>query len=164
MQRFLLAMLLACSTTSLATTVYKTVDENGVVSFSDTPTEADAEVVKIATPPAQSPEKHLADLEAMRETTDRMAEDRREREKHRAELRQLAAQNSIPQYPVQPVSNDYYYPIYSPRYPGNGRPPYHPGHRPEPEHPIARPPLLPDSGPVRPNNSQLMRPMLTPHR
>jgi len=164
MYRLIPAILLLCSTTALATTVYKTVDENGVVSFSDTPQEKDAEVLKISTPEPQSPEEHLANLEAMRETTDRMAEDRREREKHRAELKELAARNQAPQYPPQQNYSDYYYPINSRSYRRHGQPPYDPGYRPKPEHPIAHPPLLPNGGGNRSTNSQLMRPMVSSRR
>ena len=159
-----LTALLLCSAAVFATTVYKTVDENGVVSFSDKPQEKDVEVLKISTPEPQSPEEHMANLEAMRETTDRMAEDRREREKHRAELKELTARNQSPQYPVQQNYNDYYYPINSGRYRRHGRPPYHPGYRPKPEHPIARPPLLPGGGSNRSTNSQLMRPIVSSRR
>lgn len=163
MYRLIPPMLLLCGTSVLATTVYKTVDAKGVVSFSDTPQEEDAEELTISTSAPQSPEDHLANLEAMRETTDRMAEDRREREKHRAELKELAARNRAPQPPQQNYS-DYYYPINSGNYRRRGRPPYHPGYGPGPEHPIAHPPLLPNGGTSRSSNSQLMRPMVSSRR
>lgn len=144
----------------MATTVYKSVDENGVVSFSDSSTLGEeAELVHIATPPAQPAGDQAANLEAMRETTDRMAADRREREKHRA---QMKAQARMPQSTIVPgymdsystsVGSGYYYPP--------GRPPWHPGYRPKPEHPIVRPPLSHTSSTFRGANSQLMRPMLS---
>lgn len=163
MNKLISAFFILWTSTSLATTVYKTVDENGVVSFSDSSTQGEeAEVMHIATPPAQPTGDQAANLEAMRETTDRMAADRREREKHRAELKELA---SAPQNTAAPGYIDssstvsgggYYYPP--------GRPPWHPGHRPKPEQPIVRPPLLPASSVFRGANSQLMRPMLSSGR
>lgn len=143
--------------------VYKTVDENGVVSFSDTPPadEQEVEVLQIDAPPAQAPEDHLEQLNAMRETTDRMAADRREREKHRAELREINARS---QQAAEPQVVEYrnttdYWPVYgAPVYGHPGRPPYRPGYRPKPEHPIARPPVRPAA--PGGSNSQLMRPIL----
>ena len=85
----------------------------------------------------------------MRETTDRMANDRMAREKHRAEMRELQVQTEAARLPG--YSDDYYedntiysgYSGYSNYYnypkrrhwrrPGHGRP----------THPIARPPLRP---------------------
>lgn len=155
--------LLFCSVAGFATTVYKTVDENGAVSFSDKSSAEDAEVLKVSTPPPQAPEEYIANLEAMRETTDRMARDRREREKHRAELKEIAARDAAQQAQNQPIYTGYY-PGYSGAYRYRGRPPYRPGFRPKPEHPIAHPPLRSDPGPFRPLNSQLMRPMLPSSR
>ena len=157
MNKLIFLILLMWAAPGLATTVYKTVDENGVVSFSDTSTEAGAEVLEITVAPPRSVENHLKNLEAMRKTTDRMADDRREREKHRAQLKEMEAR-SVP--PLQPAYNEgatvisggYYYPP--------GRPPWRPGYRPKPEHPIVYPPLRPDSNAFRGANSQLMRPML----
>ena len=174
--------LLLC-TPVIADTVYKTVDDKGVVSFSDTPPEGDPEVesFQIATPPPQDAEVAQQRLDDMRETTDRMAADRREREKHRAEMQELQA-TAAPQQPQQQQYssgyNDYYPPIYTSsnvrrrNYYGNT--PWHPNYRPRPEHPIARPPIRPGAGnrpQNRPNgnintgsNSQLMRPMVSPRR
>ena len=174
---------------ALGATVYRTVDENGVVSFSDAPPEGDpmAESITIDTPQPQSPEAARQRLEDMRETTDRMASDRREREKHRAEMRELQARSQpAPQTGYsERYDDDYYYPVYTSsrvhRRSSYGGTPWRPGHRPDvgirpprPEHPIARPPLRPGIGyrPVnRPqgnvnlgSNSQLMRPIVSPRR
>ena len=176
--RLALPILLLLSVPVAAQTVFRTVDENGVVSFSDTPPEGDAAVesITIDTPQAQSPEAAQQRLEDMRETTDRMAADRREREKHRAEMRELQAR-SQPPAPTTYTSDYYdYYPAFTNRrvvrrsvsgglgyYGGTPwRPDYRPGHdrpghdrpghdrpghdRPRPEHPIARPPLRPGLG------------------
>jgi TolA-binding protein len=161
MNRIILVFLMLWTSVGLAaTTVYKTVDENGVVSFSDSNSQGEAaEVVHIDTPPVQPAGDQTANLEAMRETTDRMAEDRREREKHRAEIKELsrpsqnaAAPEYIDSYSTA-VGGGYYYPP--------GGPPWRPGHRPKPEHPIVRPPLSHTSSAFRGSNSQLMRPMLS---
>jgi Domain of unknown function (DUF4124) len=149
-------------------TVYKTVDEQGVVSFSDTPPAdaADAEKLQIDTPVPQPTGEYEKNLEAMRETTDRMAEDRRAREKHRAEMRELAARSGSQGQAAQPAQYDHYLPSYSYSSSGHyrpGRPPWRPGYRPKPEHPIARPPHRPVQRPehTRPTqgNAQLMRPI-----
>ena len=165
-----LLIVLACGAVAMGqATVYKSVDEHGVVTFSDTPpADADsAERVEIHAPPPSSTGEYEANLEAMRETTDRMAADRREREKHRAELRESQARAAAYRNPPEP--EPYRYDNYISGYDRGwgyyqpGKPPWRPGHRPRPEHPIARPPhrLPPDDGLSRPtdNNSQLMRPI-----
>ncbi len=175
MQKLLPPLLLLCTLGALsaqADTVYKSIDETGAVSFSDTPPEqgVTAETLEIITPQPSSTEDSLANLEAMRETTDRMAADRREREKHRAEMRELNARTQASQQAMVDTTDyvDYYYPIYTgynnrPHYPH--RPPYRPpGLRPKPEHPIARPPLRARSGGSASNNSQLMRPITSGRR
>ena len=151
------------------TTVYRHVDENGVVTFSDTPPDAsvEAEEMRIQAQTAQDPNAYLQNLDAMRESTDRMVADRQERERHRSELRQINAESSqqSPQTYSEPYP-DYVnvWPVYSaPVYgrPGRpGKPPWRPGYRPKPEHPIARPPYpVQPTVPVAGGNSQLMRPI-----
>ena len=161
----LLPLLLICCTSAWGATVFRSVDENGVVTFSDTPPEGGvpAETMEIDTPPPQDPEAHAAQLDAMRETTDRMVEDRMARERHRAEMREIEARTQAYQAPPQPVYDPYtsYAPVtYTRRYRGIHRPPWRPGHRPRPEHPIARPPLRPVHPPGGPND-QLMRPVVS---
>ncbi len=143
-----------------AQTVYRTV-ENGVVTFSDTPPEA-GEVEMINLPELPPADSELLDtrLAAMRETTDRMAADRREREKHRAELRALQA--SAPEFETQrSVVVGSYWPVT-----GNGwrpaRPPFHrPPYRPKPT-PLPHPP--PGWSVMKPGNAQLMRPIVSSRR
>ncbi|MEP4484242.1 MAG: DUF4124 domain-containing protein [Halioglobus sp.] len=149
-------------------TVYKSVDKDGNVTFSDSPP-ADAEVtqeLQVNAPQPQPAGDQQQALEDMRETTDRMAADRREREKHRAEMKEMNARNSavVSTGSEQPSSDyDDYYPVvpgYSTRsryYHG----PHRPGYKPKPEHPIARPPLQ-HQGIT--NNQQLMRPMVSGNR
>lgn len=147
--------------------VYKTVDEQGVVSFSDVPPEGGAasEEVEVHAPAPQPTGEYLENLEAMRETTDRMAEDRRAREKHRAEMRELAARTEAQRAAAEPqvIEVERYLPSYGGGYYRPGMPPWRPGHRPRPEPPIVRPPVQVPAEPTRPTegNSQLMRPILT---
>ena len=132
-----------------ATTVYKTVDARGRVSFSDQPPASDAavEVLDYSMPTVRPSPMDTARLEAMRETTDRMAADRREREAHRAKLRAEARAAQAAANPA-PAYDDYYYPYRTVARrggvlrPGLGHPPL----RPRP--PIARPPGL--KPPLRP--------------
>jgi hypothetical protein len=166
-QQFLILTLLGSSLV-ISDTVYKSVDENGAISFSDIPPENgdETEKLQLVTPQPSSSGESLANLEAMRETTDKMAADRREREKHRAEMRELQASKQS-----KTASNtdyiDDYYPIYTGydnrRY-YNHRPPYRPGLHPKPEYPIARPPIRPRSGGAGSSNSQLMRPITSSRR
>ena len=81
---FALVLVLLGSVPVLAATVYKTVDENGVVSYSDTAPAQDqqAEVMVIDVQAPADDELAQEQLEAMRETTDRMVTDRQQREKH----------------------------------------------------------------------------------
>ena len=105
---------------------------------------AAALVVAIATSLPGAPASAQEQLEAMRETTDRMVADRQQREKHRAELRQLQAEKTRQTQVIEySEPTDYSYSrsgVYSGYYP---YPVYRPGagHRPRP--PIARPPMRP---------------------
>jgi hypothetical protein len=145
LNRWLWALPLLCCLPGEAATIYKTVDENGMVSFSDTlpPGDTPVETVIIeeqAAPPSELTEQRLKD---MRETTDRMVADRMAREEHRAELRRLEAEAEA-QQSAQEVSEYYDYPTV---YWGNT---YDPVRRPwrrhdhrRPAQPIAGPPLRP---------------------
>lgn len=145
---WLFALLLLCCLPGYAATIYKSIDENGVVSFSDTrPAEhLLLETVVIDEQRSPSSEQTQQRLQDMRETTDRMVADRMARERHRAELRQLDAQTNA-QQAARDLSNRVdssptftgvnTWPVYQPWRP------WRPGHRPRPDHPIARPPLRP---------------------
>ncbi len=122
----LVASTAMCSAvTASSTTVFRSVDENGVITFSDTmPDNATSvETVELAVTPAADAETTARQLQEMRATTDRMVADRQAREQHRAKLRReqrqeqslaaamrreqdatLAAQRPQP----------YYYPTYTP--------------------------------------------------
>jgi hypothetical protein len=155
--RYCLPALFLTVSMSQAATVYRTVDENGVVSFSDSPpqSEVPVEEVELNVPPVQSGDEYVENLQAMRETTDRMAADRREREKHRAQMRELEARVSAYEAPPQQDYRDYasyypnYYPVYRPRRPIHGKPPWRPSHpivKPISGEPVVRPPLRPGYG------------------
>jgi Domain of unknown function (DUF4124) len=148
--RWLPALSLVCLAPTFAATVYKTVDETGVVSFSDTPP-AEGIAVETVVIEEQAPVSGALTeqrLEDMRETTDRMVADRLAREKHRAEMRAIELQSNAQQSSRETI--EYYdtptvYPDYA-RYPvrRHWRTPNHP------QHPIVRPPLLPPARPGLP--------------
>ena len=96
-----------------ATTIYKSVDAQGRVTYSDQPP-VENTVVDILEYTQTAPTLAADDaarLAEMRETTDRMAADRREREASRARVRQQRVTTQIVQVQQEP----YYYPIYSRR-------------------------------------------------
>jgi len=139
------ALSILCCLPVCSATIYKSVDENGVVIFSDTMPPEDVLVetleIEVQAPPEGLEAQRLQD---MRETTDRMVADRMAREKHRAELRQLDAQTEA-QQSSQDVA-DYYEPttIYTGGYYGYPiRRPWRRHDHPRPNHPVTRPPLRP---------------------
>jgi hypothetical protein len=136
---------LLCCLPAFAATVYKSVDDNGVVSFSDTLPTGDVlvETVVIEEQAPPSTDTSQQRLEEMRATTDRMVADRMAREKHRAELREMNARENAPPAP-QELETYYETPFIYTGYAGDNRYPprrnwRHPQH---PQHPIA-PPLRP---------------------
>lgn len=147
---------------SQSTTVYKTVDPQGHVSFSDiAPTDSsDTEIIELKLIAPSSSADAQQRLEEMRQSTDRMASARREREQARAALQQQQSHH-------EPSVNVYREVIYQP---------YIMPLPPRPQHqqpPHTRPPLM--TGPQSSNqrerlrhnlrhNSQLMRPILSPNR
>jgi Domain of unknown function (DUF4124) len=134
------ALLLLCCLPGVAATVYKSIDANGVVTYSDSLPADDVTVETLVfdeqTVPAGENEQQR--LQDMRETTDRMIADRMAREKHRAELRKLAAERQAQSVAQEPPAEDDSVTIY-PGYYG------YPIHRPwwPPHHPRPQPPLLP---------------------
>ena len=144
------------------TTVYRSVDAEGTVTFSDQPpADGAAEALSIDAPPPADPDILEARLEAMRETTARMATDRRAREQARAErsaARERASGSALegqPRTPVVRTAPLYGWPAYRP--PWRPRPPL----RPDPVYPPLRPgqSVLPLE-----NNRQLMRPIVSSRR
>jgi hypothetical protein len=147
--QWLLTLSLLCCLPSFAATIYKSIDENGVVSFSDTRPADDilVETVVIdeqAAPPTGQEQQRLQD---MRETTDRMVSDRMAREKHRAEMRQLEAQTEAQEAAQdlpEPDNSSMIYPGgYYGYYGYPARRPWRRPNHPRPEHPIISPMLPP---------------------
>jgi len=146
----LLAVCVPMSPLVVAETVYRSVVE-GITTFSDAPPDSgDFEALTIDTPAPAADGLLRERLAAMRESTDRMAETRREREKHRATLRALAtpapATSADPPAPAATVVL---------------------GHWPAYLRPHWRPirPIKPTAPPgwsiMQPGNSQLMRPIVS---
>lgn len=158
-------LLLSCGAAADSTTVYRVVDDDGVVGFSDTPPAdpATAELIAIDTPQPVAAEESLQNLEAMRETTERMAADRREREARREAARQRVTHQPVVAgaRQAQPeVRREYIY--LPPQIPSRPwRPGLHPPQRPHPERP---PRVQPTEGIIKGPNSQLMRPILSRYR
>jgi len=146
---FVCLLALLCSVSSHAQTVYKTVNEDGTTSFSDTKPVTDAPVEKVKINVQESsltPQEQQQRLDDMRASTDRMASDRMEREQHRAEL-QAQQQQQQQTTSQQPDYTDYMgYSTGHSRY--SNYPVRRPGLTPVPTHPVARPPIRP--GPSRP--------------
>ena len=139
--RRMLAIALAGALPALGATVYRSVDAEGKVSFSDTPPAAGTATEVIQTRDTYtSPDPDSAErLQQMRETTDRLRADRLARERERA-------LPPAPAYPGYPPQDDAqldeeerwllpYYPPYRRRHGG--------GHRPPPRPPYAEPEPLP---------------------
>ncbi|MEQ9396276.1 DUF4124 domain-containing protein [Haliea sp.] len=157
MSRLLVSVLLslACGAAADSTTVYRFVDSNGVVGFSDTPPPegVSARALRIVAPESSAADT-LQRLEAMRQTTDRMASDRREREAQRELVRLRAATAEAARQrpmPREQVRHEYIY------LPVATVPPWRRGYYPPPHRPRdpSRLGIIP--GP----NSQLMRPILS---
>jgi len=97
-QLLALTLTLFVAGTAGAATVYRTVDRHGAVSFSDTPpahAAIPAQELHIDTNSNNSDPDAAKRLAAMRETTERMIASRMARERHRAELRKLAAETDL---------------------------------------------------------------------
>lgn len=139
--RRMLAIALAGALPALGATVYKSVDSEGKVSFSDTPPAAGTATEVIETRDTHtSPDPDSAErLQQMRETTDRLRADRLARERERALPPAPAYPDSPPQDDAQLDDEERwllpYYPPYR-RWHGGG-------HRPPPRPPYAEPEPLP---------------------
>ena len=96
---WMLAIALAGAVPALGATVYRTVDAEGRVSFSDTPPPpgSAAEVIEMRDTRAGPDPETAERLEPMRATTDRLREDRLAREQERA----LPPAPTYPGYPEQ---------------------------------------------------------------
>lgn len=134
MRQLLCLLLILQGMPVLATTVYKSVDSSGHISFSDQPPISGTlvEIREYKDPAPVSSAVDTARLQAMREVTDRMAADRREREAARLAARRLKYEQQVAQEPY------YDYPYYG-GYTGS----YHRRHRPGIRPPGMRPPVHP---------------------
>lgn len=146
MYGLLLGALLLIAEPAFAITVYKSIDANGKVSFSDQPpiTGTKVETIEIEDYTVPDQTETEARLQAMRETTDRLRDDRLARERQRNPPQMPPPYIIYQQAPerIDDSRTSYLVPIYRPRFPY--RPP-HPGHHP-------RPPLRPET---LPNTSSL---------
>ncbi len=146
MRQLLCLLLILQGMPVLATTVYKSVDSSGHISFSDQPPISGTlvEIREYKDPAPVSSAVDTARLQAMREVTDRMAADRREREAARLAARRLKYEQQVAQEPY------YDYPYYG-GYTGS----YHRRNRPGIRPPGVRPPGIRPPG---------MRPPVHPRR
>ena len=157
----LTAITLTLCLPAVGATVYRSVNEQGVTEFSDSPPPGDTAVeaveIQVATPQPDSLQQQR--LEEMRKTTDKMAADRMAREKHRAELRQFQREAALwsapppqPEPETQYIGRSFYSGGYRRQPNWYGQVGYKKlwhnkywylkaGHR--PQHPIARPPMRP---------------------
>lgn len=158
MRSCLMMLVLALPLAGLAeTAVYRSVDAEGRVSFSDQPP-ADAKQVETLPLPSVPSEETLAaarertrqELAAGREVTDRMAEERRHRERLQVERAQRQPAEPLPLAPaaspepsliVWPYGRSHGFDRYRP----------HPPYRPGPPHHI--PPQTPPQTPLKPGFS-----------
>jgi hypothetical protein len=136
-----------------AATVYKSIDENGVVTYSDTRPAQDilVETLEIDVPASPPGEQSQQRLQDMRDTTDRMVADRMAREKQRAETRQLDAQIAAQKAALERADYNDDDSNYTGYYDYPARRPWWPAFHPRPGYPIAHPPLLPPVGQHPPN-------------
>lgn len=145
MYALLLGALLGFAAPACATTVYKSVDANGKVTFSDQPpVGASTETIEIGDYTVPDSVETEARLRAMRETTDRLRDDRLERERQRNSTQPASPYVVYQQQPqrIEDSNPGYLVPVYRPRYPYR---PQYPDHHPQP-------PLRPDT---LPNTSSL---------
>ncbi len=141
MYGLLLGALLGIAAPAYAITVYKSVDANGKVTFSDQPPVAGtrAETIEIEDHTAPDSVETDARLRAMRETTDRLRDDRLARERQRNPPQPAPPYVVYQQAPqrIEDSRPGYLVPVYRPRYPYR---PQYPDHHPHP-------PLRPDTSP-----------------
>ena len=148
---FMALSLLAGGAPAAAGEVYRWVDENGVVNFSDTApgsAETPAEVNRIELPDAaprdHDPEQDIYNVAAQAERMQALRDEMEKEREARREQQRRAPQQPAAQYPA---GVNYGYPYSFPAY---GRPPLRPG----------RPPARPPERPVpEPYESSTLRPL-----
>jgi hypothetical protein len=135
-------LLLMFMSAAQAGPIYKSVDENGRVTYSSTLPENSKEFTKVEILPAPSQDR-IEDAQQGHERNVRAAELLDENRKKRNEIlaeenrRKLEKQKQLQKKTEQKESEDHnVYPYYLPRYPGIYPPPYKPGYdRPVHDHP-----------------------------
>ncbi len=136
--------LLCLATPALSQTVFKHVDENGVVSFSDVETEgAESMTLTVSEPPANAQQEQQALIEQQLTVAKALEESRLARED--ARTRRMEAQAKAQPKTVyyrEEDRNRYWGGGWGWGWSGHPRPPG------RPVHPIAPPPSAPDSRPV----------------
>ena len=135
---------------AVAQTVYRHVDENGVVSFSDVATEgAETLTLEVSAPREEAFTEQQALIDQQLAVAKALEESRLAREE--ARIRRLEAQaNTQPQtvYYREADRTRYVGGRWGWGWPGYPSHPGHPGHPGKPVHPIEPPPELPDTRPV----------------
>ena len=127
-----------------ATRIYKSVDANGNVTYSSRPPSDAVTIEKITltrdydvTPDTDT----LANIDAIKQTADKLEQERMQREKKRKEAQAEAEKQAKKQTNTPPETVIRYYPVYPfYYYPGKPYPPRPHPHRPRPPHsPIPMP-------------------------
>jgi hypothetical protein len=145
---------------SVSATVYKSVDERGRVTFSDTVplTAVSVESIVVQVQQPHAPELYLERMQAMTAVTDKIAAQRKEREQNRESALQRHNAGTFAGYPG--MSGETVYVGYggARRWLGS-RPPHYP------VHPVVRPPLQPVRGPILVNQypASVVRRSYGPH-
>lgn len=158
----LLMPALVIAPSAMAATVYRSVDDDGVVVFSDQPPAAgtDADILHIPVSPSQADAAER--LQALRQSNDRLAQARREREAARARAAAPSIRYTAPvgvaadaRGPLpQPVRALWPFRFPGTHYAGPLRPRPAPG-------PVSPAPVPPGFRVIQPGNQQLMRPIVS---
>ena len=129
-----IVIILLTTGTSVADTIYKSVDEDGHVTYSTTPpaNSEDSNSVDIAPPPSEERIQAAKDRQNRnKEAGDILDENRKERDKITAEENRLKRENQVQLQQQQQAdknneNNNYGYPYIPGRRPGGYRPPIRP--------------------------------------
>lgn len=139
----LMLLIAGVTCTAVGQTVYKSVDANGNITYSDTPPDntvlLETITLKGDIDHDNGIEQSNALIEQMANVTDRLKQDREDRDKARQEERAAAVQPQ-PEAPPQIYREEYYYPS-SGYYPYSGHHPYRGPYPYRPDQDKHRPPL-----------------------
>lgn len=130
MKKVLLALLIAAAATAQGQTIYKSIDANGNIVYSDTPMEDTLLLETLSLDPEirdDSPqEQSQARIDQMAVTTERLKSDREDRERLRREEEEQLRARQRAATPPQIYREEYYHDYYPYRnyYPYTGRYPY----------------------------------------